>query len=77
MCEICSEIDDKGNYNPCCDVDGVCEAYFTDGGFSSCVHCGAEMQVDESGVWRHYSQMELPINERYTCHFMQQKTVIK
>jgi len=72
MCLVCSKTDSKGNYNPCCN-DGVCEAYFTSGDFSSCIHCGAEMQIDEGGIWRHHSQMELPVNERLTKHFIQQK----
>ena len=74
MCEICSDSNENGDYDPCCN-DGKCEAYFTHSDFSNCIHCGAEMQIDEKGYWRHYSQMELPINERLTEHFMQQKTL--
>jgi hypothetical protein len=55
---------------PCC-WNFVCEAAYTTSRISLCIHCGAEMQKDEIDVWRHYSQMELPLEERQTWHIIE------
>jgi len=71
-CERCGEPDEKGDYEPCCE-DYYCEALYTEEKISSCIHCGAEMEFDETGVWRHHSQMDLPANERLNKHYIQEK----
>ena len=72
MCEYCNELDTFGNYDPCCNHgDGTCEALYTKQSISMCIHCGAEMHLDESNCWRHHSQMDLPLKERSMVHSMQ------
>jgi len=72
-CEYCKEPDGSGDYNPCCD-DGTCEAAYTEGTISICIHCGAEMhKEEETGYWRHHTQMDLPIEERDNIHLMEHK----
>jgi hypothetical protein len=77
MCEYCSEPDAMGNYDLCCNYgDGTCTAEYTESTISNCIHCGAQMELDESGIWRHHSQMDLPLNKRFKEHWMQQKRII-
>jgi len=73
-CEICGEPDKNGDYEPCCN-DGSCEAFYTEDNISSCIHCGAEMECDETGAWRNHSQMHFPLNERYSEHYIQAKPI--
>jgi len=75
-CNNCCEKDKNGDFieSPCCDYWGECTAAYTESTISMCIHCGAEMQQEpETGIWRHHSQMDLPINKRYTEHSMERK----
>lgn len=73
-CEFCNEPNAFGDYDPCCyHGDGTCMAHYTEESISMCICCGAEMIKDESGSWRHYSQMDLPLSKRYLVHHMEQK----
>ena len=69
MC-FCTETDEKGNWlhPPCCD-NGFCESDATDKNatYGSCEHCGADM-FKENGYWWHYSQEEIPLEERGKSH---------
>lgn len=68
----CNIPDEFGDCEFCCNHSGVCTAEYTEDKFSNCVCCGAEMQIDETGSWRHYSQMRLPVQERYTNHLIEE-----
>ncbi len=74
-CTECNEPDGFGNYLPCCNVwTGKCTAAYTEDSLSNCICCGAEMiKEEETGHWRHWSQMELPIEERHTIHYIEDK----
>lgn len=69
MC-FCCEKDENGNYinEPCCGHSGICDAGNTDNDYSMCECCGAEM-FKENNFWFHWSQREIPFNERMTKHF--------
>jgi hypothetical protein len=71
-CPDCKEPNKSGDYDPCCNHGyGTCEASYTTGNISMCIHCGAEMHMDETDIWRHHTQMELPLKERYAVHLME------
>lgn len=69
-CEECCKKDENDNFiqDPCCDHSGICDADDTESDISLCKCCGAEMHK-EGGVWWHYSQMDMPIEERGTIHY--------
>lgn len=70
-CEYCCKKDEHDNFisdEPCCGYSGKCSAEDTNGNISLCECCGAEMHK-EGGVWWHYSQMDIPIEERGTIHY--------
>lgn len=73
MCEICNKPNQSGDYDPCCNHgDGTCEGFIfneTDT-HTMCDHCGALLIKDESGVWRHHSQMDIPLSERFNSHLV-------
>lgn len=73
-CEDCCKKDENDDFTerPCCETTGTCCAYYTEYTISMCICCGGEMHKEEgTGIWRHYSQMELPIKERYSIHVME------
>lgn len=74
-CDLCNKPDKFGNYEPCCNFgDGTCTAAYTKDSISICIHCGGEMRLEEeTGYWRHHSQMDLPIEKRYNIHYMETK----
>jgi len=59
MCEYCDTPDSLGDYEPCCN-QGPCTAIPEIG---MCECCGAEM-FEEKGFWFHYSQIDIPYEER-------------
>ena len=54
---------------PYCNLSGVCCSAATNptDTISNCIYCGAEM-FKEGGFWWHYSQENIPIEERGTIH---------
>lgn len=69
-CTDCCDKDENGNWktDPCCAHSGICSADATGEDIGICECCGAEMHK-EGGVWWHYSQMDIPIDERGTIHY--------
>lgn len=69
-CTDCCKKDEHENWitDPCCWHTGRCDAGETDSNISICECCGDEMHK-EGGVWWHFSQMDMPIEERGTIHY--------
>lgn len=73
MCEICNKPNSSGDYDPCCNHgDGTCEGFIYDENetYTMCDHCGATLIKDEAGIWRHWTQMEIPFSERFKSHIV-------